>query len=524
MNMQKLKPHERQFFKDNEHAIEQLHKMAEEALELAKEINVRIYSYDSKYAGGIKKCMEEGKDVDYLKVLYPEVIDTLKNINFRLEIPSLKNTDNPLCPHNIKVNVFGMLKTGDLSRGSLKDDIADHSEYNQELNATYFDLDSMIGVGLDIWPMERGVSHDNECSGYNGEYLVVDANALLVRMLQSGYLLKSEGDNNKVIIDTIVNRIFKWAIAKDGLNKMLMEYCGDNCYFHKDKPQIMKIDPRYSLDNIIKSLVIYKIWYNIINGLCDKPFEDTVDSIMDKWRVAATMFNTKTATNDLYREMYNKIVCGLEDRLRYPDAYLEAAKNMYNKTAAWYIRGHHGYARPVTKVAKGTAFIVGVESETAEFIFNSIGMNADRYNKLYGNNKAINCLLGMESADIGKFKNFNDYKKFTRAQVLSKLEPKDRNLFIKTENEIIRLKATATNLRDEFAQQNCLKKASTLGKLLQLDITKAQSENNEAMVELLTLLDTERLEIMDMVADRNFVRERKTQLYGMVNKTANWDY
>lgn len=524
MNIQKLKPHERQFFKDNEHAINQLQKIAEDALELAKEINVRLFKYDEYYAGGIKKCLEEGENAEYLKVLYPEIIDALKNTNHRLDLPSLKKLDNPLCSRNIKVNVFGMLKTGDLSVGSLKDDIADHSEYNQELNTTYFDLDSMIGVGLDIWPMEKGVNHDCECSGYNGEYFVVDVNALLVRMIQTGYTLKADGDSNRVIIDTIVNRLFKLAMVKDGLNKMLMEYCGDNCYFTKDKPQIVKIDPRYSLDNIIKSLIVYKVWYNIVNGLCDKEFEDAVDEIMDKWKVAATMFNTKVATNDLYREMYNKIVCGLEDRLRYPDAYLESAKGMYNKAANWYVRGHHGFARPVDKVTKGTAFVVGVESETAEFIYSSLGMNADLYNKKYKNNKAINCLLGMESADMSKFKNFNDYKKFTRAQVLTKLNTKDRALFIKTENEIIRLRATATNLKDEFGQQNCLKKASTLGKLIQLDISKAQSENNDAMVELLTLLDTDRLDIMDDIANRNIVKERKTQLYGMVNKTANWDY
>lgn len=526
MNIQKLKPHERQFFKDNEYAISQLQSMAEEALELAKEINVRMWKYDSKYKEGIETAVKDGTDIEYLKVLYPEVIDALKKIDYRIDIPSLKNAKvtNPLCPKNIKINVFGMLKTGDLSLGSLKDDIADHSEYNQELNATYFDLDSMIGVGLDIWPMEKGVEHDYDRGGYNSEYLVVDVNAILVRMIQHGYTLKAEGDNNRAIIDAIVNRIFKLYLAKDGLNKMLIEYCGDNDYFCKDKPQIIKIDPRYRMDNIIKSLVVYKIWYNIVNGLCDKEFDDTVDRIMDKWKVAATMFNTKVATNDIYREMYTKIVCGLCDRERYPDSYLEAAKNMYNKSVAWYIRGHHGEARPVDRVAKGTAFIVGVESETAEFIFNSLGMNSDQYNQRYGKNKAINCLLGMESADVSKFKNFNDYKRFTRAQVLSKLDSKDRNKFIKSENEIIRLRATATNLRDEFAQQNCLRKAATLGKLLQIDISQAQSDNNDAMVELLTLLDTERLSIMDEVADRNFVRERKTQLYGMVNKTANWDY
>lgn len=525
MNIQKLKPHERQFFKDNESTINKLQTMAVDALDLAKEINARMWKYDSNYKGIDDAIKDDSKDLEYVKVLYPEVIDSLRKAEFRADIPSVKKyTGNPLRPTNIKINVFGMLKTGDLSLGSLKDDIADHSEYNKELNATYFDLDSMIGVGLDIWPMEHGVSHGVEDDGYNGEYIVVDINALLVRMIQSGYTLSAEGDNNKAIIDTIVNKIFKLYLAKDGLTKMLVEYCGDNDLYHKSKPQIIKIDPRYRIDNVIKSIIIYKIWYNIINGLCEKEFETTVDRIMDRWRVDATMFNTKVATNNLYSELYNKIVCKLADRLRFPDAYLEAAKNMYSKSVNWYVRANNGAVRNVDRLTKGSAFVVGVESETAEFIFNSLGMNKDRYNKQYGNNKAINCLLGMESADISKFKNFNDYKRFTRAQVLSKLDSKDRAKFIKTENEVIRLRATATNLRDEFSQQNCLKKAATMGKLIQIDISQAQAQGNDAMVELLTLLDTERLSIMDDVAERNFVRERKTQLYGMVNKTSNWDY
>lgn len=518
MNIQKLRPHERQFFKDNESAIGKLQRIAEDSLNLAKEINVKLYKYDAKY--DLEQASDE--DREYAKVLYPEVLEAVTNSDVRIDIPFLKK-EGHLSAKNIKINVFGALKTGDLSMGSLKDDIANHSEYNQELNTTYFDLDSMIGVGFEIYPMEKGVG-SCDGNGYNGEYIIVDVDALLVRIIQHGYTLGNVDNSVKAITDVIVNKIFKLYIAQDGLNKMLVEYCGDNCDYKKDKPQIIKIDPRYRMDNIIKSLIVYKIWYNIVNGLCEKPFEETVDMIMDKWRVSATMFNTKEATNNIYRELYTKIVCGLEDRLRYPDAYLESAKGMYNKAANWYVRSNNSEIKPVERVAKGSAFVIGVESETAEMLFNSLGMNADKYNSRYGNNKAINCLLGMESTDTSKFKNFNDYKRFTRAQVLSKLEPKDRNLFIKTENEIVRLKATAMNLKDEFGQQNCLRKAATIGKLLQIDISRAQESGNDAMVELLSLLDTERLDIMNLVADRNFVRERKTQLYGMVNKTANWDY
>lgn len=524
MNIQKLKPHERQFFRDNEYAIGQLQSMAEEAFDIAKNINCKLYSYDHKYNFDI----DDEASREHLKVLYPEVIDALKMVNHRLEIPGLcKYEDVVGCPVNIKINVFGMLKTGDLSIGSLRDDIADHSTYNPELNSRYFDLDSMICAGFDIWPMETGVGTGNgeHCkNGYNTKYVVLDVNALLVRLIQSGYTLGNEHDSKKAIIDAMVNKIFKLYIGHLGLAKMLYEYCGDNCYYDKQKPQIIKIDPRYTLDNVIKSLIIYKIWYNIINGLCEKEFEDTVDKLMDRWRVTATMFNTKQATNDIYRELYTKIVCGYCDRERFPDSYLETAKNMYNKVASWYIKDNHNKIRKVNRIVNGSAFVVGLESETADFILRSIGLDKKVYDSQYGNVKAVNCLLGMESVDISKFKSFNDYKKFTRAQVLAKLDSKSRMVFIKTENEIIRLRATAVNIKDEIGQQNCLRKASTIGKIIQMDIDKAIKDNNDAMVELLTLLDSERLDIMNMLADRNLVKERKTQLYGMVDKTSNWDY
>lgn len=523
--IQKIKPNERQFFIENDTSIKYLSDILGKALERAVKINDVMWNYNDCYDlnRARQRATDEGKN-ELLNSLYPEVLEALKHVTDRLPIPIHKTNPNE---SNIGLNVFGSMKSGDLSKGSIRDDMKKYTKFNKELNTTYFDLESMFGAGIKLAPLDAGASYSGEhmTSGYGDNYIMIDVNSLLVRMITNGYAVGENAEvSEEVLIDCIVNKIFKLYIGKAGFNKMLWEYCGDTpTMIPHIQPERAISENIFSFDNIMKSLIIYKIWYNAVNGLSEKPFEEDIDSIMDKWRIDARYFGPKEAVNNLYRETYVRIVKGLDEKLRIPDNYLEQAKHLYNVAANSYVS-----TLPKTsaqdRVINGAVCALGIESAVGSDLLISMGLSSAEYNRKYANVKAVNGLLGMESANISDFKDFNQYKKQTRATLLCKLSSSDRMKFIKTENDIIRMKSLAINVKNEFNQQSLLRKLSTLGKLIQVDIENAENDNNDIMIELLSLLDMERIDIMNEVSARNLVKERKTILYGMVDKTSNWDY
>ena len=100
----------------------------------------------------------------------------------------------------------------------------------------------------------------------------------------------------------------------------------------------------------------------------------------------------------------------------------------------------------------------------------------------------------------------------TRAKLLSKLKPKDRETYIDLENDLMKIKSDAMNCKSADGMKILMNKINTLGSIIAVEM----DTNDQLFREVLELLDVQRVMLADLMASRSIIRENNGILYGMV--------
>ena len=132
---------------------------------------------------------------------------------------------------------------------------------------------------------------------------------------------------------------------------------------------------------------------------------------------------------------------------------------------------------------------------------------------------SISSVIGVEN--IRDFSKYETINAGTRAKILSKFNNKERKTYIKYENDVMRVTAKVNNCTSTFSQSAIISDIESISTCINVDINRS---DNEEFRLLMQLLDSELRRAGQMVANRDFARERKSMLYGNLKTKSAWDY
>ena len=493
----KVHPNMKQFLEENMYGMNKIEELAEEACKMYKAL---IDTVKPNEPGGTDRLM----DSEFKNYLTPNALDVLKNYEGFLPRPY----ECPDCGKLAKVNLFGFLKLGERAKGELTDDIKNHYVHSERFGGDFFDLESCIHVGLRIKPLMKGIESVTEGERNSP---VFDVSTILIRGLNTGNVLGNTEEVETAILTVMISRLIIMYCARKELACMV-----DNAVKLKHGEIGDSRGKNYDLKEVLKSLFIYKVWYNAINDIDNLNVEKSVENIMDLVNLAARSFNATQAISDVYNTIHSKIMTGVMDCPRYPDKVIEKTMNMYRQISNYYgFREDNGRRSHATNVSRKV--VVGVESFAFESFVSSMGVIPGFRDK----KRASLTLLGFESVQTST-REFDEFKKKSRAQILAKLSNDERTTYIKYESDIMKFRAEAIGCRTPFSQSTILKKGETLGKLINMELSKTHSEE---FVTMMSMLDSERVSVQSELANRDFFRERTTMLNGQMGSMKDeWTY
>ena len=231
--------------------------------------------------------------------------------------------------------------------------------------------------------------------------------------------------------------------------------------------------------------------------------------------LASRSFNATQAISDVYNTIHSKLVNGTMDVERYPDRMIRKCIDFYRTAMNYYSyrddNGRRSHAQYVNNKV-----VVGVESVVFESFIADIVTPGFRDKK-----RSSRVMLGIESLDPSK-REFEEFKRNSRAAILAKLEYKERITFIRYESDVMKYKAEAIGCRTEFTKSTILKRGETLGRMIAMEL--GRPNHSEEFVVLMSMLDSERVAIQSELASRDLYKERMTMLNGSITTKNEWNY
>ena len=109
-----------------------------------------------------------------------------------------------------------------------------------------------------------------------------------------------------------------------------------------------------------------------------------------------------------------------------------------------------------------------------------------------------------------------------RMELLSKLTSSERNKLFRIENELAKLRADSINCESQSIQKIILKKLATIAK--DINDLISNSKSSEDFKTIMFLTENERMDIEVSLSNRDFVKERKTMLYGQLATRNEYNY
>lgn len=494
----KVHPNMEQFLNENIYGMNKIEDLAERS---AKMYISLVDSIDVGKPGVLDRVAEN----ELREYLTPQAVDALGKVNGYISRP----TQCDKCGKYTKVNIYGFLKLGERATNELEKDVQMHYTHSERLGGSFFDLDSCIQAGLKIKPLMGGINAVTADS--SNRSVVFDVSSILIRALNSSNALGNSEDVEKAILTVMISRL-------------VVMYCGLvelRCLVDN----VLKLDQgdidssrskNYDLKEVLKALFIYKVWYNAINDINNVDIEKSVDNILDLVNLASRSFNATQAIGDVYNTIHSKIMIGVMDVSRYPDRVIEKTMDFYRKAMNYYSfredNGRRAHADHISRKA-----VIGVESFTFESFISEFGIVPGFRDK----KRASLTFLGFESVQTST-REFDEYKKKSRAGILAKLSNDERGIYIRYESDIMKFRSEAIGCRTQYSQATILKKGETLAKLINMELSKQHSQD---FVTLMGMLDAERLAVQTELANRDLYREKMTMLNGQLGSMKDeWTY
>lgn len=144
-------------------------------------------------------------------------------------------------------------------------------------------------------------------------------------------------------------------------------------------------------------------------------------------------------------------------------------------------------------------------------------------NSILFNDKApsIYSFFGTESL-TREDSTYERMRRTKRMELLSQLSGSERSKIFKIENEIAKLRADSINCESPTIQKAIMKKLNNLAKDMNDMISKTNI--SKEFKDLILLIENERSDIEITLSNRDFVKERKTMLYGQLATRTEYDY
>lgn len=487
------------FLRENKYGMDKIEDLAERACEIWNAIKSEINPSNTDLS--LEDRLTKHGISEYLSERSISLLTSNRDIKYFFDVPKC-----PSCGRYAKVNIFGYLKLGERSVGELSDDVLNLYTYDEKHDTRYFDLDRAILVGLKFKPLEKSaaIMHDSM-------NVVFDVDATMIRALTSPTVISNEEDVDKAILRTMVDKLVVMNIGRFQLASIIDNYL--RLYKHSYEGE--ENSRWHDLKDILKVVFIYKLWYNAINCLDDIDIEKSVESILDLVNLASRSFNATQAISDVYNTIHSKLVNGTMDVERYPDRMIRKCIDFYRTAMNYYSyrddNGRRSHAQYVNNKV-----VVGVESVVFESFIADIVTPGFRDKK-----RSSRVMLGIESLDPSK-REFEEFKRNSRAAILAKLEYKERITFIRYESDVMKYKAEAIGCRTEFTKSTILKRGETLGRMITMEL--GRPNHSEEFVVLMSMLDSERVSIQSELASRDLYKERMTMLNGSITTKNEWNY
>ena len=501
-NLCKVHPNMNQFLEENIYGVSKVKELANKACQ----IYISLIEVARTSEAGTADRIAESELKDFLT---PHALDILSTANRYFDKPNRCSE----CGEYAKVNIYGFLKLGERSVNELETDMKNHFTHNERLGSTYFDVESCIQVGFKIAPFVSGTR--GALTSFNDDRPVFDVSAILVRALNNATAVVHNEEVEKAILTAMVSRL----VVMFGTHKELMCLV-DNCLKMKYSHGAGMLDEERSkttdLREILKTLFIYKVWYNGINDLNDVCLEKSVENILDLVNLASRSFNATQAIPDVFNTIHSKIMSGVMDVERFPDRVIRECMDYYRKAMNYYgFREDNGRRMHAAHI-KGKA-VIGVESFAFESFLSTIGVTRGFRDK----KRASLTFLGFENMNTST-REFDEWKKKSRGAILAKLKSDERNTYIQYESDVMKFRAEAIGCRNVYSQSTILKRGETIAKLISMELSK---EHTEEFVTMMGMLDAERLAVQTELANRDFYRERTTMLNGQLGSLKDeWTY
>lgn len=411
---------------------------------------------------------------------------------------------------NLKLNIFGNISLGESSRSTIDADIARFS------SSTGFNLDRHVELSL--------FSKDRFRMGY-----CVNVSTILIRAI-SKYLVSDE----KTLAD--IGHMIKVIILQKWIKYVESSFAIVHNMAHYAPTAVATpnagVPDKVLMTDYIKMLFVLKVYYNIINHIETSIYSQNVDKLMDlvdnMCMTYSVIDGVERATNVLYGTMSN----GYLELRRDIDEMIDKAIEAYRRAIRLTVTDKNGLdvhrfsAVEPNTVDRITHFIarkkniLSVEAvyDIAPDIVGELRDAMEAMEEAY-NMPAISSVVGMEN--VSDYSNMETINAGTRAKILSKFNNKERKTYIKYENDVMRITAKVNNCTSTFSQSAIISDIESISTCINVDINKSY---NEEFRLLMQLLDSELRRAGQMVANRNFAKERKTMLYGNIKTLNNWDF
>jgi len=512
------------FCDENKDAIQWINKILKEAggiyEELGRSSRMSTNHTSLRELGGY---YDESK---WFRYLDPAAIDILND-----EDAPIAHSSPGLIKYNL--NMFGYLKTGERSIRELDDDIATSHSVSDSNGIITFDLYNAILVGINIGSnpanslveiFKDGISriNGNFCSVDCNMGYMVDISTVLIRHINR---LLSNPSSNIQLLEDLRHSIIKICISKAirmsiSIDQMMKEVI--------NSIKVSPADKTMKSSDAIRFLFIYKVYYNIINGLKESTYNKNIDRLNAFLDASVLGYSMDTGTDIASRVLMNEFINSSFDVLRYPDQLIRKQMDIHQVAIRSFGKGRNGDWLTVNSLNAKNELRHGETFSIESYqdgLMEDLGLSYEFFSEAAlsdNNTKSAYGFMGIESAlnSNEKFaitqEQFRTMLKINRSELLNKLSSKERKMFCDYENEINRLTARSNNCYDLIEQETILNDSARLSKLISIEVERANKNNNDELVVILNGLDAMRAEVIAKLVERQIKRERMS--FGSISR------
>lgn len=327
----------------------------------------------------------------------------------------------------------------------------------------------------------------------------------------------------KLTLEDLRTSVFKEEIFNIIFNKFILSIYTNMVYFSivssydKFKNVFLNRTDSISYNDIYMSLVTNILSSNSVNCKYDPLLHDpelSLSALLDSIRLGFLHRSSFGIIHEGIHELRRFLV---ERNHNYPillDELLDKFLDFYKYKAMGYSRDQNGLTYRTTDAFTIIPKNYSIESCENDTLYSNTILKDDKAPSLYS-------FYGTESL-TREDSAYERLRRTKRMELLSKLSSSERNKIFKIENEIAKLRADSINCESPSIQKAIMKKLNIIAKDMNDMISK--SNISDEFRDLVLLIENERSDIEITLSNRDFVKERKTMLYGQLATRNEYDY